>query len=270
MGRLYPLLLTTLVILLIGGLSCINQKKIITTVPGDASGENKALQAEAIFNESPRKYERIQTAFEMMFEVAQSTAVHNPRRFEYLIQASRFANWLAYYGEKGSDKGRFAEQAMVLCNTAIQADPERVEGYYYRSIATGLFAQENRLFGRDAMVKMRQDALRAIEINPNFDSGGPSRVLGALYLRAPGPPTGIGSPRRALQYFKESLSIVSDHPETQLFMAEAYLKLKDKVSASKILEEFRTDTDYWDETEKNHWNQRYHELQNNLDRDNLN
>jgi hypothetical protein len=256
----YLIVVSTTILFLSTLLSCINRNRIIAAGTDSTNDEQLVQEAESLFFISPRNPSNVVRAFNLMSRAVQETSDQNPQRFEYLVRASWFAIWLAYYGEQGEEKAMYAEKAMVFCNTAVKLLPDRTEGYYYRSIATGLFAEEKQLYGKDAMGKIKEDALKAAEIDPTYDYGGPQRVLGALYLRAPGPPAGLGSPRRAVFYLKNSLAINPDYPETQLFLAEAYLKLKDRLAATKVLDQFEIDQRFGDETDWDHWDQRYREL----------
>jgi tetratricopeptide (TPR) repeat protein len=46
-------------------------------------------------------------------------------------------------------------------------------------------------------------------------------VLGLLQLRAPGPPTSVGSPRKGLRNLQRAVELFPDYPENYLYLAEA-------------------------------------------------
>jgi tetratricopeptide (TPR) repeat protein len=76
---------------------------------------------------------------------------------------------------------------------------------------------------------------RAAAIDPNFDHAGPHRLLGALYLRAPGPPAGIGSLRRAVEHLEKTAELAPDYPENLIFLAETYLKSRRCEEAGELI-----------------------------------
>ncbi|MDP9348796.1 MAG: tetratricopeptide repeat protein, partial [Gemmatimonadota bacterium] len=151
-----------------------------------------------------------------------------------LWAAARYAVWLAGRPEAGG--AAYADSALVLANTAVEADSARVEGYYYRALATGFVARANPLTGRSAMRRIREDASRALALDSAFDAGGPHRALGALYLRAPGPPVGVGSLNRAVQHLEAAHRIAPEHPDNLLFLAEAYLDAGRAEEARRLLD----------------------------------
>ncbi|MFQ5652253.1 MAG: tetratricopeptide repeat protein [bacterium] len=189
--------------------------------------------AESLYSITPRTWQAVEKAYQLMSKAAQS---HNGKSQAYdpLFKAAKYALWLSYNSQQKTEKSRYASEAMRFAGQAIQIDQNRVEGYYARAIATGLFAQANKITARGAMRKIRSDALKAIKIDATFDSAGPHRLLGALYLRAPGPPAGIGSRRKALEHFEAAYRIAPAHPENMNFLAEVYLKL-DRIKEATVL-----------------------------------
>lgn len=200
---------------------------------GKGGATDLAKEAESDFGRRPRTPELVSQAYEGMAKAAQRSAADDPLRYSYLVRAARMGLWLAHHDE---DHEFQTEDVILFCNTAIAIDSSRVEGFYYRAVAMGLIAKANKLKGRSAMNTMRSDLQAALVRNPDFDHGGPHRILGALYLRAPGPPTGIGSTRRALHHLLHAHQIDPKYPDNILFLAEAYQKLKrfDQVKALLI------------------------------------
>jgi len=205
-------------------LGCIDKRSVIRTVPGDgADPVALARRARDAFEESPRAEANVQRAHELVAHAARVVSRDDPARIEYLVDASRYAIWLARHGEN-VDSTELARSAITHANTVIQDAPGRVEGPYYRAIAIGLFAKDRTLAGRTAQIDIRDDAMRAIELDETFDHAGPHRVLGALYLRAPGPPTGVGSFRRAIRSLEKAMELAPEFPPNALFLAEAFVE----------------------------------------------
>lgn len=188
------------------------------------------------FAELPRTVGSVSEAFEMSSSVAR---LEHPDRYDGLVFASVCGLWLAQFTDEEELRSSSAERVIVLANTAVQLDADRVEGFYYRAIATGLFAQENQSYGLDAMDKIREDARTARKLDPSFDEGGPDRVLGLLYLRSPGAPTGVGSIRRAEFHLRKAYEEFPERAENPLYLAECEIERgADQGTIDALLDEF--------------------------------
>jgi len=233
----YALVFGPVIILVLGACS-VDTGRVLESGDSTQSPDVLATRADSLFSVEPRTPSRAEHAFQAMREAARAAAPQNPQRYRYLTDAAQYAVWAANHTDDAALQSNLAEQAITLCNTAIQADSSRVEGYYYRAAAIGLFIQENKLKGRSGMSDIRADAQRAIELDPTFSHGGPYRVLGTLYLRAPGPPTGIGSVRRALLNLKRAHEVAPNHPANILRLAEAHLEAGNSAEAASLLDTF--------------------------------
>lgn len=232
------LLSTGMALALVLGACTANPGRVLES--GDSNQPPRVLagRADSLFAVEPRTPRRAQAAFRAMRKAARASAPEAPQRYRYLVDAAQYAVWAANHTDDGDVQSDLAEEAITLCNTAIQADSTRVEGYFYRAVATGLFIQENTLTGRSGMSDIRADAQRAIELDSTFSHGGPYRILGTLYLRAPGPPAGIGSVRRAHRYLKQAYDVAPEHPANVLRLAEAHLETGNAEEAASLLHRF--------------------------------
>lgn len=232
------LLSTGIALALVLGACTANPGRVLESVESDQSPQVLAARADSLFAVEPRTPPRAREAVQSMRAAARASDPDNPQRYRYLVDAAQYAVWAANHTDDGALQSDLAEQSITLCNTAIQADSTRVEGYFYRAVATGLFIQENKLKGRSGMSDIRADAQRAIELDPTFSHGGPYRVLGTLHLRAPGPPAGIGSVRRAFRYLKQAYDVAPEHPANLLRLAEAHLETGSPKEAAALLDQF--------------------------------
>lgn len=240
----------SVVVLLACGVACINKNAVVPAGPGGPEAARLAEQAEAAFAAGPRTWNRVEEAYHLMSKAVHLSGEADPNRYDYLVQAARYAVWLALRAADSNDQSNYAEKALIFCNTAVHMNASRVEGYYYRAISTGLFAQENKRYGRDAMKLILRDARRAVEIEPRFDHGGPHRVLGALYLRAPGPPMGVGSRSKSLLHLNRSYQIDSAYPENLLLLAELFIRMDRADEADELINEAFGHLSEWDDEEE--------------------
>jgi len=203
----------------------IGTSEVVEPSPAGTSGDpdGRAEHARSLWASEPRSRASVEEAFHAMMEAVRATDSTEVALYERISDAARYAVWLSRRTE-GDAPRAFAASPRILANTAVARDSARVEGYYWRAVAAGLIAREDALRGRSAMGRIREDARRAISLDPGFDDGGPHRVLGALYLRAPGPPAGVGSLRRALEHLEEGRRLAPAAASNLLFLAEAYLE----------------------------------------------
>lgn len=214
------------------------------------SPEARAERAAEHFSREPRDERHVRACWDDIRPVAFGIGDANPARFDALLLATRCGLWLANHAAAND----LIDDLLLLTNTMAEIAPERVEGPYHRGAVLGLLAQAQPLKGVSAMEGIVKDARRAIELDPTYDGAGPHRLLGALHLRAPGPPTGVGSVRRALFYLKKACEIAPEHPGNLLFLAEAHLANEDPAQAAPLIEAYDAlNKDALDAAERAFW-----------------
>jgi len=223
-----------LVAVILAGCSVDKSRVLTDGVTDEVGAARLARRARAEFDAVPRTTPSVAAAHELMRAAAQSTTPPDTARYGYLTDAARYAIWLM--SRSDTLLNSLAEETVVFCNTAIRSDSSKAAAYYYRAITIGLIARKDKLKGRSAMRDIRDDCRQAIAIDPALDHGGPHRVLGALYLRAPGPPAGVGSLRQAISHLEESVAVAPEYPENRLFLAEAYLEAGRADEAAALLD----------------------------------
>jgi hypothetical protein len=80
------------------------------------------------------------------------------------------------------------------------------------------------------------DILKVAARLPDTDQGGPLRVLGILYLRAPAWPLGPGDQDEAMHWLKLAVEKYPSHPQNHMFFAEVLLSDGQKQKAVAELE----------------------------------
>ncbi len=94
------------------------------------------------------------------------------------------------------------------------------EAAYYFGTLLGLLIEEEGLSAAGEVPRFEEALERAMK-QPETDRGGPVRVLGMLYLRAPAWPAGAGDLEKALEYLQRAAEEFPGHPENHLFYAYA-------------------------------------------------
>jgi tetratricopeptide (TPR) repeat protein len=117
---------------------------------------------------------------------------------------------------------------------AMREKPDRVEGYYYLAVIKGRRIELAGLTGIGQIKDVESYGLKAAEIDPRFEDGGPFRLLAMLYAKAPPWPTSIGDMDLALEYAKKA-NAISPYPMNNLIMAEVLIEAGDYEQARKLL-----------------------------------
>ncbi|MFO0579993.1 MAG: tetratricopeptide repeat protein [Polyangia bacterium] len=131
--------------------------------------------------------------------------------------------------------------ALAAAKKAVELDGTRVEGHYYLAQLYGFAAHQQR--GGDIkplLMQLQSEGDAAIKAGERFDSGGPARMLGAIYAKAPAPPVAIGDTEKGVQYLKRAVEIAPEHPQNHILLAEAYIADERYQDAESELKQAKT------------------------------
>ena len=121
------------------------------------------------------------------------------------LQAARCYAVLARNGKTPSERLENAVMGRKLAEKAVSRDPENGTAYFLSAYLAGLEAENNSLKGLALVPVIERDALAASRLDPALDHGGPDRMLGELYLRAPEPPVSIGDLEKAILHYRRAV-----------------------------------------------------------------
>lgn len=110
---------------------------------------------------------------------------------------------------------RFAETAL-----ALGADGDGAV-HYYLAANLGSVVRRHAARALESLPRLEAEITRSVALDSSLDDGGPLRLLGMLYLKAPPWPTGIGDGDKALQLLRQAAERFPRHPLNHLFYAEA-------------------------------------------------
>ena len=139
------------------------------------------------------------------------------------LQAARCYAVLARNGKNKSLRLENAVSGREMAEAAVARDPKNGTAHYLAAYLAGLEAENQPLKGLALVPLIERGAIRASRLNPELDHGGPDRMLGELYLRAPDPPVSIGDLEKAIDHYQRAVSQDPDFIENHLGLAEAYL-----------------------------------------------
>lgn len=217
---------------------------------GAASAEDAAaLHAEADAHysqrEVPGEVEKAIEGYRKVLELDNSN-------FDAAWKLSK-AYW--YRGNHSSklEKKPYFEQAVEAAKRAIAIDPARCRGHFWLGVNYGMVAETAGMFEALGMLDQIKSAVQQAEkIDKNCECGGPQRVLGKLYSKAPffkG-----GSKSKAIRSLQESLELCPNDTQSRIFLAEIYIAQNKKglaIQQLKLVLKQKPASDWIPETKEN-------------------
>lgn len=110
---------------------------------------------------------------------------------------------------------RFAESALALGGDG------NGEVHYYLAANLGFVVRDEITLAMQNLPRLQHEMQRALSLSPNVDDGGPLRLLGMLYLKAPPWPAGIGDGDKAMEFLRQAVDKHPRHPLNHLFLGQA-------------------------------------------------
>lgn len=145
--------------------------------------------------------------------------------------------WLGEYADDADDKIFFFNEGIECGKEGIAIDENSLESNFWLAANYGSYGQEKGIMQSLALVKpIRETAEKVLGIDENYFYGGPHRVLGRLYHKAPGFPISVGSMKNAIKHLEKAVEIGPKFFLNRLFLAEAYISNRDKTKAREQLE----------------------------------
>jgi hypothetical protein len=129
---------------------------------------------------------------------------------------------------EGSRWGEFA---------VAHAGDRDAEAHYYSAVNLGIAVQHEVVLAMAHLGDLEHELKRALSLDPAVDDGGPVRVLGMLYLKAPAWPQGIGDQDKALELLRRASRDWPRHPLNHLFYAQALWEVDGEEKANEVKEQ---------------------------------
>ncbi len=144
--------------------------------------------------------------------------------------------WSGEYAESG-DKLFYFDEGVKFGKKGVDADENALEAIFWLSVNYGSYGQEKGIMKSLSLINpIKELAERAIGIDEEYFYGGPWRVLGRLYNKAPGFPFSIGDNEKALECLEKALKFGPEFYLNHLFLAELYISDGQNAKAKERLE----------------------------------
>lgn len=132
--------------------------------------------------------------------------------------------WLGEYSDDREDKLFFFNEGVECGKEGVAIDENSLESNFWLAVNYGSFGQEKGIMQSLALVTpIKEAAEKALELDESYFYGGPYRVLGRLYHKAPGFPFSIGNTKKAIEYLERAVELGPKFYLNHLFLAEAYI-----------------------------------------------
>jgi hypothetical protein len=129
-----------------------------------------------------------------------------------------------------ADKLDYSRQALAHADRAIVLLDDRVEGHFFRAVSIGHILDNQLLPDLGQISALEEAGIRARELDPSFECGGPLLLLALLYQKAPAWPIGpelAGEQDEIEALFREAIERVPECVENHLCYAE-FLREEDR------------------------------------------
>jgi len=148
--------------------------------------------------------------------------------------------WLGEYSDDADDKLAFFDEGVQCGEAGVGLNENSLEANFWLAVNYGAFGQEKGIMQSLALVTpIKERAEKALELDAGYFYGGPWRVLGRLYHKAPGFPFSVGNTKKAIEYLEKAVSSGPKFYLNRLFLAEAYISNREKDKAREHLEWIR-------------------------------
>lgn len=145
----------------------------------------------------------------------------DPTLYEAAWKLSK-AEWYLGNHSPGEEKENVFQSGIDAAKKAIAIAPDKCEGHFWLGVNYGFYGESHGMFKALGLINpIKEEMNKAMAINENCECGGPQRVLGRLYAKAPffkG-----GSKSKAIEWLNKSMELCPNDTQTRMFLAEIYL-----------------------------------------------
>ena len=188
--------------------------------------------ARKLINQRELDETHLDTAHDMLVELVEE----DPKCDWAYGLLSEIYYWTGEYADP-EDKMFNFEKGVEYGEKGVAAHEDSLEANFWLAVNYGSFGTEKGIMKSLELIKPIKACIeRAMEVDEGYFYGGPWRVLGRLYHKAPGFPFSIGDSKKALECLEKALEFGPKFYLNHLFMAELYASTRNKDKAKEHLE----------------------------------
>ncbi len=152
---------------------------------------------------------------------------------------SRLCLHLAERETEPDKREKLAAEGVNLAEAAVAAGGDGDGAvHYFLAANLGLAVRDHLTLAINNLTRLESEMKKALALSPDIDSGGPMRLLGMLYVKAPAWPEGIGDRDKGKALLEQAVQKFPNYPLNHLFLAQAILAADDEGAAEQAKAEF--------------------------------
>jgi tetratricopeptide (TPR) repeat protein len=197
------------------------------------------MNHELIFKESRKliderelNEENLDTAHDLLFDLVEK----DPACDWAFGLLSELYYWSGEFAEPDEKLFNF-EFGVSYGEKGVAANPDSLESNFWLAVNFGSFGTEKGIMKSLELIKpIKSCAEKVLEIDETYFYGGPWRVLGRLYHKAPGFPFSVGDTKKGIECLEKALEFGPKFYLNHLFIAEAYQSASNKQKSIEHLQ----------------------------------
>ncbi|MFO7865703.1 MAG: hypothetical protein R6V02_02670 [Candidatus Aminicenantes bacterium] len=172
---------------------------------------------------------------EKALELYREALLQSEDKYEPYWKIARILYHIGAHTQDKKKQQNIFSQGVYHADKAVDLEPGRPDGYYWRGVNNGKYGEAKGVLKSLSLVKpIKNDMNKVIEINRNYEDGGPDRVLGRLYYKLPG--LAGGSSEKSLKHLMMSKKLGPDDCLTRVYLAETLMDMGEVNNARRELE----------------------------------
>ncbi|HRH40984.1 MAG TPA: TRAP transporter TatT component family protein [Pyrinomonadaceae bacterium] len=189
-------------------------------------------EARKLINERELDEAHLDTAFDLLEGVIEK----DPNCDWAYGLISEIYYWTGEFADPDDKLFNF-EQGVEYGEKGVEINEDSLEANFWLAVNYGSFGTEKGIMKSLELIKPIKTCIeRVLEIDESYFYGGPWRVLGRLYHKAPGFPFSVGDSKKALECLEKAVEFGPKFYLNHLFIAELYQSLRNKDKAREHLE----------------------------------
>ncbi len=160
-----------------------------------------------------------------------------PNSWELYWQLARAQFYMGNRSKNEKEQKNFYTLCKKNADQSLDFNPESAGGNYFKAICSGKLGQLNGIWSSVSMISgFRKRMERAVQLDPQFEYGGPHRALGKLFHDLPfvlG-----GDLKRSIEHLKLAVQLGPEYSDNYYYLFESLFDAKEYESAKSALSEY--------------------------------
>ncbi len=169
-------------------------------------------------------------------ETYQKALAADPQSLEAAWKAARAWYWVGKHTRDEEARLAAFEKGVAAAKRAVSIAPQAAEGHYWLGVNYALYGKAKGIAKSLELIDpIKEEMHKVISLDPDFDQGGPYRVLGRLYFKLPG--IFGGDNDKAIRYLKTAIAKGPRMWLNHLYLAEVYIDEDECAKAKALLKQ---------------------------------